>query len=199
MLHFSGVNFHDRRYNQTFNEENNEWDRSDWMNEKFNLGMDYPNLPYLLDEDVKLTETLAIMQYIAKKYKPELLGRNAAEVGRIHMLEAAVYKLKMSTAGPCYAPDADREQIVNDARPLLAKIYEVTGNSTYIAGENLTYLDFMYHELIDVLAWLSEGAYLQEFPNLTGYCERMMALYPEYWQENVQLQVNGPSAKINNF
>jgi glutathione S-transferase len=49
--------------------------------------MEYPNLPYLIDGDVKLTETLAIMKYVCKKWKPELLGRTAAEVGRVNMLE----------------------------------------------------------------------------------------------------------------
>jgi len=91
LLHFCGVNFTDKRYTQTFNETEMQWDRSDWLNEKNNLGMEFPNLPYLFDEDVKLTETLAIMKYIAKKWKPELLGRNAAEVGRVTMLEYYVY------------------------------------------------------------------------------------------------------------
>lgn len=88
---YCGVNFEEKRYEATWNEETQEWDRSHWLDEKFNLGLEYPNLPYLLDEDVKLTETLAIMQYIAKKWKPELLGRNAAEVGRVHMLEYHVF------------------------------------------------------------------------------------------------------------
>jgi hypothetical protein len=57
----------------------------------------------------------------------------------------------------------------------------------------------MYHELIDVLNWMSNGAFLDEFPNLREYCERMVAHYPDHWQENVMLQINGPSAKINNF
>jgi glutathione S-transferase len=38
--------------------------------------MDFPNLPYLIDEDYKLTESMAIMKYIAAKWKPELLGAN---------------------------------------------------------------------------------------------------------------------------
>lgn len=169
------------------------------MNEKFTLGMEYPNLPYLFDEDVKLTETLAIMQYVAKKWKPELLGRNAAEVGRIHMLEFHVFTLKQACTGPCYSETGNREEIVSHCRPMLAKLYEVTGNSTYLAGEHITYLDFMYHELLDVLNWLSEGSFFQEFPNLQVYCDRMVAHYPGFWQENVQLPMNGPSAKINNF
>lgn len=43
---------------------------------------------------------------------------------------------------------------------MLTKLYEITGNSAYVAGEHLTYLDFMYHELLDFLAWISDGALL---------------------------------------
>lgn len=182
LLHFCGVNFTDRRYAQHFDEAAMEWDKSDWLNEKFNLGMEYPNLPYLFDEDVKLTETLAIMKYVAKKWRPELLGRNAAEVGRINMLEYHVFTLKAATTMPCYSDNPDAAAILETVKPQLAKLYEVTGGSTFIAGENITYLDFMYHELLDVLNWMSCGSILEDFPNLKGYCDRMIALYkPEYW------------------
>jgi len=45
--------------------------------------MEYPNLPYLIDGESKITETAAIHMYIAKKYQPSLLGSSAAELGRI--------------------------------------------------------------------------------------------------------------------
>lgn len=123
------------------------------------LGMELPNLPYLFDEDVKLTETLAIMKYIAKKWKPELLGRTAAEVGRVNMLEWHVMELKKDTTYPCYDPNGDAEQIISNVRPGLAKLREITGHSSFIAGENITYLDFVFFELLDVLNWLSNGAF----------------------------------------
>ena len=91
--------------------------------------MEYPNLPYLIDGETKITETAAIMQYIAKKWKPELLGRTAAEVGRINMLWAHVLNLKMKSTGPCYSGDGNADAIIDDVRPMLAKIYEVMGES----------------------------------------------------------------------
>ena len=36
--------------------------------------MPFGNLPYIIDGDVKLSETMAIMGYIANKWKPEVLG-----------------------------------------------------------------------------------------------------------------------------
>jgi glutathione S-transferase len=41
-----------------------------------NLGLDFPNLPYLIKGDFKLTESIAIAKYIAKiSDKKNLLGK----------------------------------------------------------------------------------------------------------------------------
>jgi glutathione S-transferase len=42
--------------------------REKWFDEdKKGLGFDFPNLPYLIDGDFKLTESLAIAKYIIKR------------------------------------------------------------------------------------------------------------------------------------
>uniref|UniRef100_A0A8C5L044 glutathione transferase n=1 Tax=Jaculus jaculus TaxID=51337 RepID=A0A8C5L044_JACJA len=61
-----------------------DYDRSQWLNEKFKLGLDFPNLPYLIDGTHKITQSNAILRYIARKHnlpdyekqKPELLKRD---------------------------------------------------------------------------------------------------------------------------
>ena len=47
-----------------------------WTSVKNTLGLDFPNVPYLIDpiEDVKITDPFAIMTYLCTKYAPELLG-----------------------------------------------------------------------------------------------------------------------------
>lgn len=47
-----------------------ENDVSSWFNEKFSIGMELPNLPYLIDGDYKISESLAIARYICNKYSP---------------------------------------------------------------------------------------------------------------------------------
>jgi glutathione S-transferase len=40
-----------------------------WFGEKFNLGLEFPNLPYYIDQNVKLTQSGAILRYLARKHK----------------------------------------------------------------------------------------------------------------------------------
>ena len=56
-----------------------------WFNVKYTLGLDYPNIPYLIDGDFKMTESNAILRYICEKYKPELLGETLKERAFVNM------------------------------------------------------------------------------------------------------------------
>ena len=61
-----------------------DFDKTTWLNDKLTLGMAFPNLPYLMDGDeVRLTETAAIMQYLCSKWRPELLGSCPAQIGKV--------------------------------------------------------------------------------------------------------------------
>ena len=170
MFYFCKVQFADRTFECG---DAPDFDKSCWTDVKETLGLEYPNLPYLIDGDTKLTETAAIMQYIAKKWRPELLGRNAVEVGRINMFWAHVLKLKMDTTIPCYTGKSS-EEIIDVGRPLLAKIVDVMGDSNFIAGENITWLDFYFAECLDMLNTLSDGLFFAEFPSMQTYWERFI-------------------------
>lgn len=50
--------------------------RDKWFEEdKKNLDLTMPDLPYFIHGDIKMTEHDAIMRYLAKTYKPDLLGK----------------------------------------------------------------------------------------------------------------------------
>merc|ERR1719220_3102919 len=46
------------------------FDRSEWADVKFQLGLNFPNLPYLIDQEAGLnvTETFAVMKYLGRKF-----------------------------------------------------------------------------------------------------------------------------------
>ena len=77
MLAYLNIEYEDKIYEA---EGPPTYNRDCWFKEKFQLGLPFPNLPYFIDkfdgEDVHLTETSAIMKYIAAKWDPKLLGAN---------------------------------------------------------------------------------------------------------------------------
>lgn len=164
---------------------------------KQTLGLEFPNLPYLLDGDTKITETKAIMKYIAKKYNPSLLGLSSAELGRIEMLAAHVDTLKGAATMPCYRT-GDRNEIIETCRPQLKTLLDAKGTNKWIASNNLCWLDFYFAELLDLLNTVSEGVFFQEFPVAKDYFETFTNLpgIAEYWQTCMKAPFNNKVAKL---
>ena len=74
------------------------------------MGLDFPNLPYLIDGDVKLSESKSIMKYLCKKHRPALLGRNAEEVAMADMV-SRVHDDMYNTLGPYMFKKGDSEEV----------------------------------------------------------------------------------------
>ena len=62
-------------------------ERSEWFEkDKKQLHLTFPNLPYLLDGNMNITETSALLRYIPKRWGyPELLGRTVEEQLKVDM------------------------------------------------------------------------------------------------------------------
>ena len=97
------------------------------MNVKDTLGLQFPNLPYFLDGDLKLTETNAIMKYIAAKYGPDLLGKDATQIAKVEMVSNVIADLKGAVTMPCYT-NGDRAAItanlMEKVKPVVAFLGE---------------------------------------------------------------------------
>ena len=58
LLAYTGANFQEKFYTKP----------EDWFqNDKINLGLHFPNLPYLIEGDLKLSESHAINSYIINR------------------------------------------------------------------------------------------------------------------------------------
>ena len=118
------------------------------------------------------------------------------------MLLDKVHSLKMKATIPCYV-SGDAEALIEDCRPLLAKIVEVMGESEWIAGANLTWLDFYFAELIDLLNAITDGLFNAEFPAMQAYWDRFIALpnLAEAWADDTKCMktpFNNKMAKLCN-
>lgn len=75
LLSYLGLPFEDKVYT----------DRQQWFeNDKQNIGFAFPNMPYLIDGEFKLTESSAIQKYVINRsHHKELLGKNIQDTVRI--------------------------------------------------------------------------------------------------------------------
>jgi len=57
MLEYLGEEYEDKTY--TNGPAPDYFDKSDWKPVKFTLGLDFPNIPYYIDGDLKITHNVA--------------------------------------------------------------------------------------------------------------------------------------------
>ncbi len=117
------------------------------------------------------------------------------------MLWDAVLKLKMTSTGPCYMGESSQEEIIDTCRPVLAKLVQAMGNSKWIAGDNLTWLDFYFAENLDMLNKLTDGLFYAEFPSMQDYWDRFIALenLAGAWADDTKLMKTPFNNKMARF
>ncbi|NXV63604.1 GSTM5 transferase, partial [Molothrus ater] len=147
------------------------YDKSQWINEKEKLGLDFPNLPYFIDGPTKLTQSNAILRYIARKHN--MCGETEEEILRVDMLENQIMDFRMSLVMVCYNPDFEKlkpgylEQL-----PGKLKLFSnFLGDRKWFAGEKLTFVDFLMFDVLDQNR-IFEPKCLEPFKNLKDFVER---------------------------
>ena len=152
-LIYQGVKYNEELYHEAEGPDK----RANWMKVKFNMGIEFPNLPYFIDGKLKMTETLAIHQYIADKYDPSLLGANPKERAKVMMMANIVKDLKMKVTMPMYQTE-DKSKPVECLETMLPPILKFQGKNKYLCtNEKPTYVDFWFFELIQALRWHTDG------------------------------------------
>lgn len=150
-------------------------DRSQWLNEKFKLGLDFPNLPYLIDGTHRLTQSNAILRYIARKHN--LCGETEEERIRVDILENELMDTRMALGRICYNPDFEKlKPDYLKALPEKMKLFsQFLGKRPWFAGDKITYVDFVAYDVFDVHR-VFEPKCLDAFPNLKDFMARFEGL-----------------------
>ena len=78
-LAYEKVDFFEIRY---------EFGTSEWADAKAKneMGLPFPNIPYFINGDVKISEGLALHRYIASKWSPSLNGKTPEEKAIVDMV-----------------------------------------------------------------------------------------------------------------
>eukprot|EP00922_Rhytidocystis_sp_ex-Travisia-forbesii_P050954 GHVS01075681.1.p2 GENE.GHVS01075681.1~~GHVS01075681.1.p2 ORF type:complete len:234 (+),score=37.88 GHVS01075681.1:220-921(+) len=156
-----------------------QWDRREWNDVKFQLGLDFPNLPWFVDGSLKLTESTAILRHIARKYKPELLGTNIDEMAKVEMLTGVLMDFRNTIVSLCYMDAANFSSnlahwVSNVAPRFLQSFAGYLKDKNFLCGE-LTVPDFVLYELLDQTRLMCPTA-LDGFENLKQFINRFEAI-----------------------
>jgi len=171
LLGYLGEDFEDRTYEcgdfPTF-------DKSCWFDVKETLGFDFPNLPYLIDGDMKITQSNAILRYLGRKHSMD--GKTEMEKIRVDILENQAMDFTMGYVGLVYRSDPahfteNLEKYRIKAKDHLERFNNFISDRKYFAGEELTYVDFMMYERLLIHRML-DSTLLEPFEKLLAFMKR---------------------------
>jgi glutathione S-transferase len=181
MLEYAGADWKETMY-EVHQKEDGSWDRSEWTDLKKTKEIqdkfDFPNLPWMMDGDVALTQSTTILKYIARKFN---IGTslNATEAWRVDLATDQVADVRSGFVGLCYGfrtPFDQRESYCKDTlTPQLVQLDSFMKGVKFVAGEQVTYVDFMFWEILDHMNRF-DSALFNNMDNLKGYMERFAAL-----------------------
>jgi len=140
-------------------------------------------IPVLVDGDMVLTESVAIVLYLAEKYSDKgLLPAGVAERAQVNRwllfaateLEQPLWRMARHTT--LYPEEQRLPQDVaiasREFKEMAAVLNEHMKGREFVAGDRVTVADFVTAYTLD---WGNEYKLLGEFPDLVAYMERMYA------------------------
>ncbi|XP_053101333.1 glutathione S-transferase Mu 1-like isoform X2 [Hemicordylus capensis] len=170
LLEYTGTPYEEKLYSC-----GEDYDRSQWTSEKEKLGLDFPNLPYLIDGKTKFTQSNAILRYIARKHK--MCGETEEEIIRVDMLENQVMDFRISLGMVCYNPDFEKLKpgYLEQLPAKLKHFSQFLGERKWFVGDKITFVDFLVYDVLDQNR-MFEPKCLDQFKNLQDFLARFEAL-----------------------
>lgn len=169
-----------------FNEVNPT--KESWPEQKAQLvseGLEFPNLPYLVDGDWKMTESRAIPYYIANKYeRSDLFGNDWKELTRLKELEGVYDDIRQELFKAAFNPEYKTKltEGTQEGSKILTKLTQLSkalGDKEYFLG-HITYFDIGFAYFIQMAEFLFTGAGVDspttQFENFAALNDRITNL-----------------------
>merc|ERR1712060_760784 len=161
--------------------------------------MDFPNLPYLMHDNLKLTETQAIHRYLAAKYSPELLDKTPEDTATLDMLAGVLIDVRSIVGRLCYTQD-DKSKVQAAVEKVLPKIIKFLDSKKFLLGDSVYWVDFYLLEIIELLNFVYDSTLPSKFPAVWKWRTNMLDLpgVATQVERESKRTFNNKVAKINN-
>lgn len=152
-----------------------KFDKEEWFKEKFNLGLDFPNLPYYIDGDIKMSQSKVILRHLGRKHK--LDGKTEADKVRVDLALDQTNDYFMQFVQLVYNADYEnlKAEYLNNLPDKLKALSNFLGNHKFVAGDYVTFADFTLLEFLESQVAFSDDV-LKNFPTLEAYHKRVLSL-----------------------
>ncbi|CDW74536.1 glutathione s-n-terminal domain containing protein [Stylonychia lemnae] len=193
-LEYAGVS-----YDQSLYTNDEDWFKRD----KPTLPMVLPNLPYLKDGDLLISEHDAILRYVARKYKPELSGKTIEDFALVENYLCFWTKIYIEAVNLCYTPDVTEERRVEFFKKheeKFQRLDKALEGKDHFVGDYTTNADLYFYHIASVLMCIHKDT-VEKYQNLVNL---FWSLDKHEWLQNFQKsdrwihQLNGDEASINN-
>ena len=194
MLNYADVPYKNKMHTIPLTTDaNGNYDYFNWMDVKFKLDLDFPNLPYIMDKKTgfKISQAKSIYRYIASEFKIGV--QTYPNLGVADMMLEMIGQIMgvdspLSRSGPyitmSYAliggqSDEEHEktkaEYIKNMPTLLKDIEGFMANKKFVTGFEISYTDFALYYLCLTHATL-DISFSKRFPNLTAFAARFGAL-----------------------
>ena len=176
LLVYGNIPFKNVMYEQKGADDN--YSRAEWYDVKYSLGLDFPNLPYLIDNKngIKLTESRAIYRYIARQFN---IGcQSDPELAIADMVVSVISDQMKLFTGLCYGkyPEEKDDYLQNKLPKKFKLLNKFLENKKFVCGDNISYADFdLYYAIFANLKlddkWIKNYENLEKFYNTMNELE----------------------------
>ncbi|KAL3318735.1 Glutathione S-transferase Mu 4, partial [Cichlidogyrus casuarinus] len=132
-------------------------------------------LPYFIDGDFKLTETLAIIMYIAEKNGKG--GCSIEERAILRMVYGRINDIRTGLVRICYSKDFDslKPGYLESLPKSLSELAAYLEKHKWFSGKQPDYPDFNAYDLFDTLITFQHGC-LNDYPKILEFMENFKVL-----------------------
>ncbi|XP_040574939.1 glutathione S-transferase Mu 3 [Lepeophtheirus salmonis] len=172
LLEYTGEDYEEKKYSCG---PAPDFDKSSWLAIKQSISLDFPNLPYYIDGDVKLTQSNAIIRHIARKN--DLCGKTENDKWKVDLLAEQAMDFRNGIVHLSYNPNFEslKDNYLKSVQGKLVEFSNFIGKGPWFTGESITFVDFIMYELLDQHRLLSSTV-LDQFKNLKDFLDRFEKL-----------------------
>eukprot|EP01059_Diplonema_ambulator_P036133 TRINITY_DN8888_c0_g1_i1.p1 TRINITY_DN8888_c0_g1~~TRINITY_DN8888_c0_g1_i1.p1 ORF type:complete len:577 (+),score=171.98 TRINITY_DN8888_c0_g1_i1:76-1806(+) len=159
---------------------------SEHKSEKFLAKHPYGQIPVYEEGDFNLSESTAILQYLARDDK-EFACTDAKEEIRVNEYFGIHLSAVVKCSSQCFNPGMfatdpkESERIIKEGaeaiKPILERFDSALSKTQYILGDRITLADFMFAPQVDQLQWIGV---LSPYEHIKKYLEMLHESDPSY-------------------